>query len=226
MSYLFKPTRLYIKQCPHCGMKYFGKYTGDHIETYRGSGVRWKRHLKKHNVKPTHLWHSDWYHHKELIKKFAVRFSNLNNIVESTDWANLKIEDGLGGGWSHYNGTDRHIEQCRINGNMTGPLNGKNSYKNKTGIHGMSPDAKTVSSRKGGLSTHSKYPGMLNRATLTEEAIKNKRNKLREIKHQQGEKNSQYGTRWIHSYTEKRSKKISKNDPLPQGWLEGRKIKF
>ena len=41
-----------------------------------------------------------------------------------------------------------------------------------------------------------------------------------------GTDNSQYGTRWIHSLEEKRSKKISKGDELPEGWIEGRKIKF
>ena len=39
-------------------------------------------------------------------------------------------------------------------------------------------------------------------------------------------KNSQYGTRWIHSLVEQKSKKIRKEDSLPDGWLEGRKIKF
>jgi hypothetical protein len=43
---------------------------------------------------------------------------------------------------------------------------------------------------------------------------------------QAGEKNSQYGTRWIHSLDEKVSKRIQKSDPLPDGWIEGRKIKF
>ena len=42
-------------------------------------------------------------------------------------------------------------------------------------------------------------------------------------------KNSQFGTMWIHSLTEKVSKKI-KQDELStyqrQGWLKGRKIKF
>lgn len=45
-------------------------------------------------------------------------------------------------------------------------------------------------------------------------------------KHQSGSGNSQYGTRWIHSIVEKRSRKILKTDPLPDGWLEGRKMKF
>lgn len=49
------------------------------------------------------------------------------------------------------------------------------------------------------------------------EAAKNKHN---------GEKNSQYGTKWIYSETLKISKKISKLDDIPDGWKEGRKIKF
>jgi hypothetical protein len=44
--------------------------------------------------------------------------------------------------------------------------------------------------------------------------------------HQCGEGNSQYGSMWIHSLEEKRSKKINKNDPIPDGWIKGRKIKF
>lgn len=43
---------------------------------------------------------------------------------------------------------------------------------------------------------------------------------------QSGSKNSQYGTRWIHSMILKVSRKIKKEDPLPDGWIEGRKIKF
>ena len=41
-----------------------------------------------------------------------------------------------------------------------------------------------------------------------------------------GESNSQFGTRWIHSLELKISKKIKKEDPLPDCWIEGRKIKF
>jgi len=46
---------------------------------------------------------------------------------------------------------------------------------------------------------------------------------------QKGEGNSQFGTMWIHSLTEKVSKRIKKED-FPQweaeGWLQGRKMKF
>lgn len=111
MTYLYealeKPTRLYIKQCPHCGLKYFGKSTREDIETYRGSGTKWENHLNLHNVKPVHLWNSDWYYDKS-ITKFAIRFSRLNRIVHSKMWANLKEEDGLDGGWEHVN-SDENI---------------------------------------------------------------------------------------------------------------------
>jgi hypothetical protein len=43
---------------------------------------------------------------------------------------------------------------------------------------------------------------------------------------QSGEKNSQFGKRWIFNNELKISKKISKNEILPDGWNEGRKIKF
>lgn len=43
---------------------------------------------------------------------------------------------------------------------------------------------------------------------------------------QSGEKNSQYGSRWIHNIQSRKNKKIPKTDPLPVGWHEGRKIKW
>jgi hypothetical protein len=43
---------------------------------------------------------------------------------------------------------------------------------------------------------------------------------------QMAEKNSQYGTRWIHSDLDKKSILIPKEDKLPEHWKEGRKINF
>lgn len=109
MNYLYetiKPTRLYIKQCPHCGLKYFGKSIRQDIEEYPGSGSRWAMHLAKHKVKAVHLWNSNWYHDTS-ISRFALKFSRLNKIVENTNWANLREEDGLEGGWGHvHNNTE------------------------------------------------------------------------------------------------------------------------
>ncbi len=101
MSYLYSPisvpTRLYIKKCSHCELKYFGKTTLQDIDSYSGSGDYWLKHLRKHNATVIHLWNSAWYHDDSIVR-FATKFSKLNNIVESRNWANLKIEDGLDGG--------------------------------------------------------------------------------------------------------------------------------
>lgn len=114
MKYLYealdKPTRLYIKQCPHCGLKYFGKSTQDNIEQYQGSGTRWRRHLEKHRVEPVHLWNSRWYYDKS-ITRFALKFSRINRIVESSDWANLTEENGINGGNVLLSKTDKEIKE-------------------------------------------------------------------------------------------------------------------
>jgi len=59
------------------------------------------------------------------------------------------------------------------------------------------------------------------------ESIKKLKNTYKKIHHQQGEKNSQYGTCWI--YNDKESKKIKKEqleEYISLGWIKGRKIKF
>ncbi len=42
---------------------------------------------------------------------------------------------------------------------------------------------------------------------------------------QTGEKNSQFGTMWIHNSEINKNKKIKKNEVIPEGWTCGRKIK-
>ena len=44
--------------------------------------------------------------------------------------------------------------------------------------------------------------------------------------HQTGKKNSQFGTKWIYNIELKVNKKIHKNDPVPDGWVAGRKMEF
>lgn len=103
MTYLFdaiKPTRIYHKQCEHCGLNYLGKSTLDNIENYQGSGVYWQRHLKKHNAKSIHVWDSNWFYDTSIVD-YALNLSEELNIVESKEWANMKPENGLDGGWDH-----------------------------------------------------------------------------------------------------------------------------
>ena len=56
----------------------------------------------------------------------------------------------------------------------------------------------------------------------TPEAIEKKKKKLKEIKHQQGEKNSQYGKIWITNGTKEGTYRINKGESIPQGFRKGR----
>lgn len=93
----FKPTYLYIKQCNVTGLKYFGKTIAKDPVKYKGSGKHWVRHIKKYHNNVTTLWYRLFTDKDELVA-YATKFSEENNIVESSEWANLKIEDGLWGG--------------------------------------------------------------------------------------------------------------------------------
>ena len=100
---MFKPTYLYVKTHNLTGLKYFGKTTAKDPYKYKGSGVRWINHLKKHgdNISTEIL---GYYTNKEECLKFALTFSKENNIIKSKFWANLK-EESLDGGFDYINST-------------------------------------------------------------------------------------------------------------------------
>jgi len=89
-------TYLYHKRHIKTGLNYFGKTTGNPY-TYNGSGVYWNDHLRKHGkeIETVQVWKFD---NLEECSKFAIDFSIKNNIVESNEWANLCLENGLDGG--------------------------------------------------------------------------------------------------------------------------------
>ena len=93
----FNPTILYIKTHTVTGMKYFGKTCSlDRISRYWGSGKAWKKHLAK-NGRSFTTQLVGFYLEKERCRSAAINFSKENNIVNSPEWANLIIENGLNG---------------------------------------------------------------------------------------------------------------------------------
>ena len=93
---VFIPTYLYIKQHKITGKLYFGKTTRNPTK-YKGSGKHWKSHINKHGKHIETLWYC-LYTDEQTIKESALSFSQLWNIVESSEWLNLIEEDGLHGG--------------------------------------------------------------------------------------------------------------------------------
>ena len=94
---MFKPTALYVKTHQKTGLKYFGKTTClDRIHSYKGSGIHWKRHLKVHGNNYTTELLGIW-QNKERIVEYAKKFCEKHDIVNSKEWANMIVEEGLQG---------------------------------------------------------------------------------------------------------------------------------
>lgn len=119
---------LYVKQHSITGLKYFGMTRKIDPFSYKGSGLYWRRHIKKYgndSIKTLEIWGFD---DIQICSKFALNFSIENNIVNSIDWANLKIENGLDGGTNSSDFTDEWK---------------KNISKSLKGKPGKSPTAET-----------------------------------------------------------------------------------
>ena len=89
-------TYLYIKRHKTTGLLYFGKTTQSDPYSYTGSGVRWTRHLRVHGKDIETLWVKE-FTDKDKLMKFAMLFSKIANITESTNWANIINENGIDG---------------------------------------------------------------------------------------------------------------------------------
>lgn len=96
---IYKPTFLYIKQHKVTGLLYFGKTVNRNPLTYKGSGKHWVNHYNKHGKEHIEtLWYC-LFTDMETLVEFATTFSVQQNIVDSTIWANMEIENGLDGGY-------------------------------------------------------------------------------------------------------------------------------
>jgi len=115
---------LYIKISP-TGLQYLGKYTqkkGRTVYSYLGSGKRWRNHLNLHGYKAKDIQTIvllETSNKEELIEK-GMYYSKLYNIVESNEWANLRVENGDGGSttqgkvWTTNGIVDEYVYPDRI----------------------------------------------------------------------------------------------------------------
>jgi len=83
---------LYLKKHNETGLQYLG-YTKNNPKKYKGSGIYWKRHIKQYgyNVTTEILFKSESI---DEISKMGKYYSNLWDIVNNKNFANLCEEDG------------------------------------------------------------------------------------------------------------------------------------
>lgn len=87
---------IYVKTHRITGLKYLGKTIRDPYK-YKGSGVRWSSHLKKYgNLVDTEILKECKSNHE--VKTWGLYYSDLWDVANNPDWANLKPEEGDGGG--------------------------------------------------------------------------------------------------------------------------------
>jgi len=125
-------TYLYVKTHNKTGLKYLGK-TVRNPYSYKGSGTRWINHIKKHgnDVKTQILFETN---DKEKLKEIGLYYSELWNIVESNEWANIKPENGDGGGAKGKRGKQKNPMKTRP------PLTEEHKEKIRNTLKNKSPE--------------------------------------------------------------------------------------
>lgn len=125
---IFRPTWLYVKRHSVTGLFYFGKTFGD-PHKYNGSGAYWKNHLAKYgggDLVET-LW-TRLFKDESKLKRYALRFSKRNNIVDARrpdgkkKWANLVFEDGVTGGYPAGSMSEHSLKKMSVAGKKKVPF--------------------------------------------------------------------------------------------------------
>ena len=204
---------------------YIGTHkTNDLDDNYMGSGKYLKYSQNKHGMEN---FEKEILHVFDNPKEMFAKEKELVNeeFIAETNTYNLKI--GGYGGWDHVNSdpisktnTSRQVNAQR---NYDDAIYRKNHKRSMQLINTPAVIAKrrqTLIDRYG--TTTNK--GFLDK-THSEESKHIMSEKAKE-RLKDPTKNSQYGSMWIHSLEAQRSMKIKKNDPIPEGWTIGRKMKF
>lgn len=92
-----------IKTHNKTGFKYLCQTRSKDPYRYPGSGKHWRAHINHHGYDiSTKILGT--YDTMQELKEAGIYYSNMYNVVESEEWANLRIEDGDGGDTSKTSG--------------------------------------------------------------------------------------------------------------------------
>lgn len=203
------------------GKFYIGTHkTEDLNDNYMGSGKYLQRAIQKYGVKNfkkevLHLFDNP----DEMFSKEAEIVTE--DFLSEENTYNLKI--GGFGGWDFNN----KKSPGRLKKNQLGRINANRIIKDRYGVDnpGQLPhNRKSAGERMkkhhaDGKIKYGNFKGNLHTdATKQKIGLANKRFV--------GDKNSQFGSMWIMNHELKECMKILKSEPIPAGWVKGRKLSF
>lgn len=99
---------VYIKTHLKTKKKYLGKTSKKDVKKYKGSGKYWKNHIGKYGYNVSTIIIRQFDNVNEC-SDFCLWYSKINDIVDSEDWCNMRLENGKDG-W--VKGLKRSPESC------------------------------------------------------------------------------------------------------------------
>ncbi|AZU98596.1 putative GIY-YIG family Seg-like homing endonuclease [Acinetobacter phage AbTZA1] len=204
------------------GKFYIGVHKTENLnDGYMGSGKVLKRSIAKNGIenfkKDILMFHES---EDEMFEMEALIVDQ--EFVDRKDTYNLKL--GGHGGWDHITlSKEERVKLSSLGGN---------GLAQKRTNHIIDVQYRFNVSQSIKLAwANGKYDGKMDHLSTLwigrnhkPETIEKVKNTFAEIKHQQGEKNSQFGKMWIHSLELRKSTRINKDEPIPEGWNKGRKM--
>lgn len=192
-------------------------YIGAHVtkninDDYMGSGHALNRAKKKYGIENftkeiLHIFDNEsdmWNKEYEIVNE---DFCKQNN--------NYNVRTGGIGGWNHWNGSDAHKESSKRGGRVAAKKLNEFIAEQKANNTEWWQNwyNKVVETNRNkncnGWSNH------------TNEEYIQRRNQA--SKNSAGSNNSQFGRIWISNVLTKEVKRITINDPIPDGWVRGKK---
>jgi len=175
---------------------------------YYGSGKQIKAAIKKYGIEN---FKKEVLHYCSSMDEMANKELSIvtEDFVKRKDTYNM--HKGGNGGWDHINSDLEQKRQTSRRGGIKSANRETNPFKDpefqKTFAWTRSPDRMKLLGQKAN----------------TPEANAKRKSTFEEIKHSQGEKNSQFGRIWISNVLTKEVKRITIYDDIPEGWVRGKK---
>lgn len=210
---------IYKTTCIITGKYYLGMHSTDNLnDGYIGSGKRLWYSINKHGAENHVCEVQEHYFTREWLRE---REAELVCAETLTDPMCMNLKTGGEGGWDHIT-TEAKVKGA-IAANKIRTERSLEARKDPEHVARRQERYNaTMIERYGRLGTGN---GMVNHSDETKARI----SATKKANPANGEKNSQFGSMWIHHLVEKRSIKIKSEEMqvwADSGWVAGRKMKF